>query len=406
MAISYSEMMEPAPEGFPGAMVQTTKPGTTVFSRPQGVVPQKRRVDLTQELEQLEFLTLHARQVHPRVLAQKTWALRRKLQGSGDWAWANRATPGARYDARSDLLRRLDQVERVLGIGGMSPRMMAATAGGLSGGSWLAEPDPVGKLAGCIRAALCRPRAFCCPGGVEPVRGRGRVGDPGKKFPPPPPPPPLPPRRPPPPPFPPRRHPPGQPPLIGIPGAPFAPAPGLVAMPGFVPTPQLLQVGPLVEAPGAPLPKQQQLVMGNDFNLPGLPPPPVVTAKPAGPVILNLPLSTGTPGMVATVPKGAPDSSIIKGGTLVSSASQMAAALPQAQRVKMPTTAPVGPSTGDGYEGIRQAARARLARMQSGPGGGGGGQLVLAGLAGNTSGLDACLAEVRGAKSALRRRLR
>ena len=160
--------LEPGDYGYQYA--QTTKPGTTVTGRRQGFVGPDRRVEITREIEQLEFLA-GTPGIHPRVLAQRVWAARRKLMGSGNWEWASYANPNARYDSKQDLFSRLGAVERVLGVGQLSPRLMIAYgSGAMSGlGAWGGTySDPVAKLASCIRGMLCAPKGFCCPPGRRP----------------------------------------------------------------------------------------------------------------------------------------------------------------------------------------------------------------------------------------------
>jgi len=187
MSLSYGEFLgackcgvgnvdlDPAPDGFPGQQQQTTKAGTTVVSKPVARIPQKRRVDLTSEVEKLEFYASGAPNVDPRVLAQMIVTVRRKLLGSGSWQNASYSDPRSRYDSREDLMRRLEAVERSVGAGVAGPKAYAELAG-LGGGlgdlqppPWGTEINPVTKLASCIRTALCRPQAFCCPGGAVPV---------------------------------------------------------------------------------------------------------------------------------------------------------------------------------------------------------------------------------------------
>jgi len=361
MAISYAEFA--GPPGFPGAMSQTTKSGTTTFGKAQGVVPQKRRVDLTGELEQLEFLAMNPRAVHPRVLASRAWELRRKLIGSGDWQQASYGDPRQRYDTRADLARRLDLVERALGIGGASQRMMAG--GGLGSWNtpeWGQKHHPVERLAACIRVALCRPRAFCCPGGLEPVRstearsataaGRGGaaqtgsawagdprlpLGDPR-----------LPlgdPRLPPP--FGPTSYlplwePEGTRTALNTPNVNWSPVAPL--MPG--------NGNGLVEAPGSMAPRQQVMVTSPGPG-PALPPPSVITGQPQAPVVYQS-FPSGPPASSAAAQQpawlespGQPVSAIMQGGSSVpgaaplqripdagvnvTNAQQMYEALPQAQ---------------------------------------------------------------------------
>lgn len=160
--------LEPGDYGYQYA--STTKPGTTVVGRRQGFVKPDRRIEITRMVEQLEFLA-GTPGVHPRALAQKVWAARRALMGAGDWSWASYADPRDRYDAKKDLEDRLAVVERVLGVGDMSPRLMMAygsgAMSGLGSGTWNRNyTSHVNKLASCIQGALCVPKAFCCSSGA------------------------------------------------------------------------------------------------------------------------------------------------------------------------------------------------------------------------------------------------
>lgn len=214
MAIPYNQLasccgtfgnidLEPLNLAWGQKNVFTTKPGQTVFSKPQGVVQPERRVSVTRELEQLEFLTGTAG-VHPRVLAQKAWSVRQKLTDMPKWARANTAVPSMSYDAYESLVDRLEAVERVLGVDKLSPKLMALNAAGAFRG--LGDlytpnsPDPIATLAKCIQGVTCAPKSFCCPGGAPPIRdpyalppnggGGGGGGDEwDTKYPPEPPPP-------------------------------------------------------------------------------------------------------------------------------------------------------------------------------------------------------------------------
>ena len=142
----------------------------SALSRPGGV-GFARRVQLTRLVEELEALVGTAG-VHPQILAQKAWDLRRALVGAGDWSWADYTDPRQAYDDKHDLEQRLLVIERLLGIGRLAPAL--AGMGGL--GAWN-QPyyDPVAKLASCIRGALCMPKSFCCPPGSKfrpPARDR------------------------------------------------------------------------------------------------------------------------------------------------------------------------------------------------------------------------------------------
>lgn len=166
------EDLEPPPEGFGPKYVQTTKAGTTVFSETPGKAPVRRRVNVTGMLEELEFLA-GTPGVHPRVLAQKAWQVRRALMGTSRWQWAQYADPFSRYESYDDLVSRLQAVERVLGIDQISPKIMSALygmggLGALGKAAWGESMDPIRKLAGCIRTAICFPKGFCCPSGSRP----------------------------------------------------------------------------------------------------------------------------------------------------------------------------------------------------------------------------------------------
>ena len=144
---------------------------SAALSRPRGGVGFARRVQLTRLVEELEALVGTAG-VHPQILAQKAWDLRRALVGAGDWSWADYTDPRQAYDDKHDLEQRLLVIERLLGIGRLAPAL--AGMGGL--GAWN-QPyyDPVAKLASCIRGALCMPKSFCCPPGSKfrpPARDR------------------------------------------------------------------------------------------------------------------------------------------------------------------------------------------------------------------------------------------
>lgn len=166
------EDLEPPPEGFGPKYVQTTKAGTTVFSETPGRAPVRRRVNVTGMIEELEFLA-GTPGIHPRVLAQKAWQARKALMETSRWDWAQYADPRSRYDSYEDLVARLQAVERVLGIDKVSPKIMSALygmggLGALGKAPWGASMDPVRKLAGCIRSAICFPKGFCCPSGSRP----------------------------------------------------------------------------------------------------------------------------------------------------------------------------------------------------------------------------------------------
>jgi hypothetical protein len=160
------EDLEPSPEGFGPQYVMTTKKDTTVMSKwpVPGTAPKERRVDITRLVEEAEYLA-GTPGVHPRVLAQKVWQARKALMGSSKWSWASYQDPRARYDSYDDLVARLEAVERVLGVGKLSPKIMAAFYGLGGIAPWGERLDPVEKLAQCIRGSLCLPKAFCCPPG-------------------------------------------------------------------------------------------------------------------------------------------------------------------------------------------------------------------------------------------------
>jgi len=158
------------------------------LSRPGGV-GFARRVQLTRLVEELEALVGTAG-VHPQILAQKAWDLRRALVGAGDWSWADYTDPRQAYDDKRDLEQRLLVIERLLGVGRLAPQLAGLSGlgccpgllgSGMSGlGAWN-QPyyDPVAKLASCIRGALCMPQSFCCPPGTKfrpPARDRAESG--------------------------------------------------------------------------------------------------------------------------------------------------------------------------------------------------------------------------------------
>ncbi len=268
--------LEPGDYGY--SYASTTKPGTTVTGSRQGFVGGDRRAQITRQVEELEFLA-GTPGVHPRVLGQKVWAARRALMGVGDWAWAAYSVPGHTYDSKSDLIRRVEAVERVLGVAGLPPRLMAAAGSGL--GAWGSPvSDPVETLSRVIQAALCAPRAFCCPGrgvpvGMNPPRRRPPFPPPfpPPPFPPPPfPPPPLPPRIPPPPVQPPPLPP--LPPPVGEPPPPVTPPPAgqppLEPPKGIIPAGALFQ--PVLKPVQQAVPKPAQAVK----------PAPVALVPPGG----------------------------------------------------------------------------------------------------------------------------
>jgi hypothetical protein len=172
--------LEPGDWGY--EYKQTTIPGLTVTGQARGRPPVPRRIQITQMVSELEFLA-GTPGVHPRVLAQKVWQARKALMGSGRWSWANYQTAGSAYDSYDDLVSRLEEVESVLGVGDVSPKIMSQLygmggLGGLGGtygstGAYRGAPwgatggDPITKLASCIRGLLCQPKGFCCPPGSQ-----------------------------------------------------------------------------------------------------------------------------------------------------------------------------------------------------------------------------------------------
>jgi hypothetical protein len=159
--------LEPGDWGY--QYTQTTKPGTTVAGRAQGRPPVARRIAITRAVAELEFLA-GTPGVHPRVLAQKVWLARKALMGTAPWSWANYQNQASAYDSYDDLVSRLQSVERVLGVGNVSPKIMSQYGmGGLgvyTGAVWGQQQSPVAKLAQCIQGALCMPKAFCCDQGT------------------------------------------------------------------------------------------------------------------------------------------------------------------------------------------------------------------------------------------------
>ena len=170
MPLSYAELMgmgndngqadlEPPAPGFPGKYVQTTKPGTTVVSKVRRA-PVKRRVDVTRQLQELEFL-VGTPGIPARVLAQKAWTIRRALMGSRVWPWASYGVPGQQYSSHDELQSRLEGIEKILGIDKISPKVMSALYGMGGLGSAISTPrwgrrfDPITKLASCINARWC-----------------------------------------------------------------------------------------------------------------------------------------------------------------------------------------------------------------------------------------------------------
>lgn len=154
--------------------VQTTVPGKTVFGRPVGLVPAQRKIELTRLVEELEWLA-GTPGIHPAVLAQKIWEVRRRLMGSADWEFASYAEPRGSWDSKRDLLSRVEAVERVLGVEGISPKLMSALYGMTHGASglgtypyqdlprWTEQYWPIRKLASCIRDRICHKGQYCCP---------------------------------------------------------------------------------------------------------------------------------------------------------------------------------------------------------------------------------------------------
>ncbi len=174
--------LEPGDYGY--QFPSTTQPGTTVFGRRQGFVDPSRRIEVTRMVTELEFLA-GTPGVHPRALASKLWQARKALMGIGNWEWANYQNPGMAYDSKEDLELRLAAVERVLGVAGVSPKIMSQLYGMSGLGEWNPSSiptrgntlDPISKLAACIQGALCLPKSLCCP------RGSCFTGGPGAGVP-------------------------------------------------------------------------------------------------------------------------------------------------------------------------------------------------------------------------------
>ncbi len=107
-------MDDEAGDSMLGNQVQTTKPGTTVLSKPH-VVPLQRRLDLTRAVEELEFLVRDP-SVSADALLSKLRSARRALVGSASWPFAQYAgvSENQSFDAHEYLVARLDEVQRVL----------------------------------------------------------------------------------------------------------------------------------------------------------------------------------------------------------------------------------------------------------------------------------------------------
>ena len=423
--------LEPGDYGYQYA--QTTKPGTTVTGRRQGFVGPDRRVEITREIEQLEFLA-GTPGIHPRVLAQRVWAARRKLMGSGNWEWASYANPNARYDSKQDLFSRLGAVERVLGVGQLSPRLMIAYgSGAMSGlGAWGGTySDPVAKLASCIRGMLCAPKGFCCPPGRRPPPPYadefedefedevypGPYGETGIPF--------IPseigdPRREPPPWIEtgdPRREPPPwieigdprrEPPPVGDPrrepiisvGGGVIPG-GMITKPGGT----LVPGGPKIATGGfTPVNVPGVKAGGAGYSAPGGGVIGTAYTSGAKSPILQMPIQPGTPGMTTrggqVIPM--PRTAQTPGGGLVKAAGVPAGA-PATTRVITgtgpnrvifdPGNVPLGPSLVPGSPeaaaALQAASRARRAGVPSAYDGGSGGDLVSMGGLGGLGGRGA-----------------
>jgi hypothetical protein len=153
--------LEAPPLGY--KTVFSTKPGTTSFSQPQGLVSRKRKQSATALIVELEFLVGTGR-ASPRVLQQKAWLARKALIESPGWEYAAFAQD---IDSKANLEARLAAVERQIGTAGIGPKTMSYLSG-LSGSfrdrpRWGRALSPAAQLASCIRGARCAPETLCCP---------------------------------------------------------------------------------------------------------------------------------------------------------------------------------------------------------------------------------------------------
>jgi len=416
--------------------VQTTVPGKTVFGKPVGLVPKERKIEITRLIDELEWLA-GTPGIHPGVLAQKIWEARRRLMGSADWEFASYATPGQSWDSKEALLDRLEAVERVLGVEGISPKLMSAFAGMGGLGTypyqdiprWTEQYWPIRKLASCIRSRICHKDEYCCPPQArypEPdwcYHPPQRVLWPALPPPPPPqlPPPFLPPRtfepvgifvqppfgtRLPPPPRPPRLPPPLQPPRLPPP-----------PLPPRLPPPEETRLPPPPQPPRLPPPPPPEETR---LPPPGGP-PPGVELRPLRRTVVGLPVTAGvemaqlsrgiptrqmlqrvTPGtapMVVPMPSGA-GANFVQAGPVIevrgaptrmveAGATPWPARLVQGGR-QAPTVMlpPAGQQTGNALQiAARTVPQARIAVRP--------GQASLAGLSGSVADLLALVNETR-----------
>lgn len=112
MAISFRELLGFIDDEDFQTFVQTTENASTVTSKTHRV-PRERRVDLTSQVEELEFLAASTN-VHPDALVSKLVEARRALRGSANWTGANYADPRSRWDDSRELGKRLDDAQRAI----------------------------------------------------------------------------------------------------------------------------------------------------------------------------------------------------------------------------------------------------------------------------------------------------
>jgi len=389
--------------------VQTTKPNTTVMAKPMGVVPKQRRRDVTRMIEELEFLAATPG-VHPRALASKIWQARKALMESQDWSYASYSNPRMRYDSKRDLEARLASVERVLGVGDVSPKTFAFFYGMGGLGRWQGQQDPIKKLAQCIQGAICFPKGYCCPSGTHfdepyyddplyfdqgypeyPEYGYPETGDP--RLPPP-------------------MGDPRQPPPF------FEETWGEPRRPGetYIPGPKLTERGPVTSIPGAPITS----IPGGSIGPAGA----ISTGGgKIGPANAGLIAAGGVAsGAAASMPNsGAGPGSILPGGTKTSTSTGGSLSVDEAVKaVSMPNQkksvqllkpgtgilsrpyvgAPELVQTGPSAQDFQEAERQRRAARPGWGGGDGGGSMVSLG------GLSALQHSMNAARIAARRRRR